>query len=94
MISLTISLITSSLLGLSCGLPSNSSDVSHREGKYFPFYTLGRFEQTVCTGTNSLIGTCVLGDQCTDLGGTLTGTTACSGANTRQASCCIGNKKV
>lgn len=58
----------------------------------FPFYTLGRFSQDVCTGTNSLIGTCVLGGECDDLGGTSTGQSACSGANTRQASCCIVTK--
>lgn len=43
-------------------------------------------------GTNSLIGTCILGDQCDDLGGTTTGTTSCSQANTKQASCCIVTK--
>lgn len=56
----------------------------------FPFYTLGRFAQDVCVGTNSLIGTCVLGDECDDLGGTQTGRVPCSGANSKQASCCIG----
>lgn len=31
----------------------------------------------------------MLKGQCNDLGGTLTGTTSCSQANTQQASCCI-----
>ncbi|XP_070501537.1 uncharacterized protein [Chironomus tepperi] len=67
----------------------NSSLVSHRSARYFPFYTLGRFSQDVCVGSNSLTGTCMLKGQCNDLGGTLTGTTSCSQANTPQASCCI-----
>lgn len=55
----------------------------------FPFYTIGRFSNDVCTGTNSLVGTCLLGKQCDDLGGTSTGTTSCSQTNTNQAACCI-----
>lgn len=60
--------------------------------KDFPFYTLGRFSQDVCTGTNNLIGTCVLRGQCNDLGGTQTGAAACSQSNTFQAACCIVTK--
>lgn len=52
----------------------------------FPFYTLGRFQNTPCTGTNQLEGTCVLGGQCSDNGGIATG--SCSPL-TNQAVCCI-----
>jgi hypothetical protein len=53
----------------------------------FPFYTLGRFSNDVCTGTNQLTGTCVISGSCTDLGGV--GSGSCASANTRQATCCV-----
>lgn len=52
----------------------------------FPFYTIGRFQNTLCTGSNQLAGTCVLGGECADGGGIATGT--CS-TLTRQAVCCV-----
>lgn len=55
----------------------------------FPFYTVGRFENAICVGSNQLTGTCVLKGQCDDLGGTQTGNSACSGSRSKQAQCCI-----
>lgn len=55
----------------------------------FPFYTVGRFENAICVGSNQLTGTCVLKGQCDDLGGTQTGNFACSGSKSKQAQCCI-----
>lgn len=52
----------------------------------FPFYTLGRFQNTACIGSNRLLGTCVLGGECRAAGGIVTG--SCS-TITRQAVCCV-----
>lgn len=52
----------------------------------FPFYTLGRFQNTPCTGSNNLLGTCVLAGECKTSGGVSTG--ACNSI-TRQAVCCV-----
>lgn len=52
----------------------------------FPFYTIGRFQNSVCSGSNSLAGTCVLAGECSDAGGIATG--SCS-TLTRQAVCCV-----
>ncbi|CRK86160.1 CLUMA_CG000036, isoform A [Clunio marinus] len=71
---------------------ASSEVIGGRNPKWFPFYSIGRFAQDTCVGTNKLIGTCTLALQCSDIGGTTTGATACSQANTRQASCCIVTK--
>lgn len=52
----------------------------------FPFYTIGRFQNTPCVGSNQLLGTCVLGGECRAAGGIVTG--SCS-TITRQALCCV-----
>lgn len=52
----------------------------------FPFYTIGRFQNTPCEGKNKLSGTCVLYGECRSGGGISTG--PCSSI-TRQAVCCI-----
>lgn len=52
----------------------------------FPFYTLGRFVNTPCLGSNQLMGTCVLAGECSDAGGVATG--SCNSI-TRQAICCV-----
>ncbi|KAJ6642074.1 hypothetical protein Bhyg_07020 [Pseudolycoriella hygida] len=53
---------------------------------FFPFYTIGRFPNTACTGINDLTGTCVLAGECKDAGGIATGT--CT-TLTVQAVCCV-----
>lgn len=52
----------------------------------FPFYTIGRFQNTPCQGKNKLLGTCVLDGECNKSGGIPAG--SCSSI-TRQAVCCI-----
>lgn len=52
----------------------------------FPFYTIGRFQNSECMGANNLIGTCVVGGECDDNGGIATG--GCSSV-TSQAKCCV-----
>lgn len=52
----------------------------------FPFYTIGRFLNTPCVGSNQLLGTCVLNGECRASGGIVTG--SCS-TITRQAVCCV-----
>lgn len=52
----------------------------------FPFYTLGRFENSECMGSSNLIGTCGLAGECDDNGGIATG--SCSTV-TPQAVCCV-----
>lgn len=52
----------------------------------FPFYTIGRFQNEVCTGKNNLYGTCMVRGECTDNGGVSAG--GCSSV-TSQAVCCI-----
>ncbi|XP_055303711.1 uncharacterized protein LOC129569165 [Sitodiplosis mosellana] len=64
----------------------DQNHTSHRQGRWFPFYTLGRFVNTPCLGSNQLMGTCVLRGECTDAGGVATG--SCNSI-TRQAICCV-----
>lgn len=52
----------------------------------FPFYTIGRFPNSPCVGSNQLMGTCVLAGECTTAGGIATG--SCNPL-TRQAVCCV-----
>lgn len=52
----------------------------------FPFYTIGRFQNAPCVGSNQLMGTCVLAGECTTAGGIATG--SCNSI-TRQAVCCV-----
>jgi len=64
------------------------NQTNHRKGRFdfFPFYTIGRFPNTACTGINDLTGTCVLAGECTDAGGIATG--SCT-TLTFQAVCCV-----
>ncbi|XP_036336598.1 uncharacterized protein LOC118746796 [Rhagoletis pomonella] len=57
-----------------------------RSPRWFPFYTIGRFANDVCTGANQLSGTCVVRGECSDNGGVAAGT--CTTVTT-QAVCCI-----
>ncbi|XP_030385030.1 uncharacterized protein LOC115632153 [Scaptodrosophila lebanonensis] len=57
-----------------------------RHPRWFPFYTIGRFSNALCTGNNRLTGTCVLSGECTDTTGVAAG--SCS-TITNQAVCCI-----
>lgn len=52
----------------------------------FPFYTIGRFLNTPCIGSNHLLGTCVLNGECRSSGGISTG--SCS-PTAKQAVCCV-----
>lgn len=52
----------------------------------FPFYTIGRFQNAPCMGSNQLMGTCVLAGECSTSGGIATG--SCNSI-TRQAVCCV-----
>ncbi|CAO1389576.1 unnamed protein product [Diamesa hyperborea] len=84
-------------IGISVGKSTSVNDTisssdSHRKGKFFPFYTLGRFSRESCVGSNQLMGTCVISGECDELGGTSAGRAACSGANTKQATCCVLSK--
>ncbi|XP_037936135.1 uncharacterized protein LOC119670086 [Teleopsis dalmanni] len=60
-----------------------------RTPRFFPFYTIGRFENQVCIGSNNLDGTCMLSGECSDNGGIAAG--SCSTV-TSQAVCCIYQK--
>ncbi|XP_075150257.1 uncharacterized protein LOC142224369 [Haematobia irritans] len=60
-----------------------------RKGRWFPFYTIGRFQNEVCTGKNNLFGTCMVRGECSDNGGVSAG--SCS-TITNQAVCCIYQK--
>lgn len=57
----------------------------------FPFYTLGRFQNLPCVGSNQLMGTCVLAGECTTANGVATG--SCNSI-TRQAVCCVCKFKI
>nr|XP_019546318.2 uncharacterized protein LOC109416717 [Aedes albopictus] len=57
-----------------------------REGKGFPFYSIGRIANRVCTGTNGLLGTCQIRGECVSNGGI--GSGPCS-TMTVQAVCCV-----
>ncbi|EDS35496.1 conserved hypothetical protein [Culex quinquefasciatus] len=59
---------------------------SDRQGRQFPFYSLGRIKNVPCIGTNGLAGTCQIKGECATFGGYASGT--CS-ALTRQAVCCV-----
>lgn len=50
-----------------------------------PFYTVGRFMNTPCVGSNQLVGTCMLRGECKDSRGLVTG--SCNSV-TKQAVCC------
>ncbi|XP_053686199.1 uncharacterized protein LOC128735735 [Sabethes cyaneus] len=58
---------------------------SNREARVFPFWSIGRIANTVCTGTNGLIGNCQIRGECTANGGIASGN--CS-TLTWQAVCC------
>ncbi|KAM7357956.1 uncharacterized protein ACRADG_003105 isoform 1-T1 [Cochliomyia hominivorax] len=60
-----------------------------RTRRWFPFYTIGRFANEVCTGKNNLHGTCMVRGECADNGGVSAG--GCS-TITNQAVCCIYQK--
>ncbi|XP_055610083.1 uncharacterized protein LOC129757023 [Uranotaenia lowii] len=74
------------------GLLANGSEVDfvgighERQGRLFPFYTIGRIANIPCRATNGLTGTCLIRGQCSDNAGLAGGT--CS-TNTNQATCCI-----
>lgn len=54
----------------------------------FPFYTLGRFQRQLCTGVNSLTGTCMVKGECIDTGGIVSAN--CTGlTQNNQAICCV-----
>ncbi|KAH8364232.1 hypothetical protein KR084_004434 [Drosophila pseudotakahashii] len=57
-----------------------------RHPRWFPFYTIGRFSNDICTGNNLLLGTCVINGECSDNSGVAAG--SCSSI-TAQAICCI-----
>ncbi|XP_055535733.1 uncharacterized protein LOC129724676 [Wyeomyia smithii] len=59
---------------------------SFREGRYFPFYTIGRIANVPCLATNGLTGTCLIRGECSDNGGLFGG--SCS-TLTNQATCCL-----
>ncbi|KAH8257033.1 hypothetical protein KR038_001735 [Drosophila bunnanda] len=68
--------------GSSTGLTRSGS----RHPRWFPFYTIGRFSNDICTGNNLLLGTCVINGECSDNSGVAAG--SCSSI-TSQAICCI-----
>ncbi|XP_059614664.1 uncharacterized protein LOC132260513 [Phlebotomus argentipes] len=75
------------LLGYAMGKSPPSNEVaSARQGRFFPFYTIGRFQNSVCTGGNNLLGTCQVNGECSENGGISTG--SCSTV-TSQAVCCV-----
>ncbi|GAB0097031.1 uncharacterized protein DMENIID0001_126230 [Sergentomyia squamirostris] len=83
-----LSVIWLLLLGHTLGKSAtNLQEVtSARQGRFFPFYTIGRFQNSVCTGGNNLLGTCQISGECSDNGGIATG--SCSTV-TAQAVCCV-----
>ncbi|XP_065361164.1 uncharacterized protein LOC135954851 [Calliphora vicina] len=67
----------------------SDSQPHSRTRRWFPFYTIGRFANEVCTGKNNLHGTCMVRGECADNGGVSAG--SCSTITT-QAVCCIYQK--
>ncbi|XP_021698436.1 uncharacterized protein LOC110676121 [Aedes aegypti] len=65
---------------------SNITTSDDRQGREFPFYSLGRIANRVCTGTNGLLGTCQIRGECASNGGI--GSGRCS-TLTVQAVCCV-----
>uniref|UniRef100_A0A182QZP1 CUB domain-containing protein n=1 Tax=Anopheles farauti TaxID=69004 RepID=A0A182QZP1_9DIPT len=59
---------------------------SHRTGRFFPFYTIGRIANVPCTSPSGLSGTCLIAGECKDNGGLASG--SCS-TRTNQAVCCV-----
>ncbi|XP_053688704.1 uncharacterized protein LOC128737946 [Sabethes cyaneus] len=59
---------------------------SSRQGRYFPFYSIGRIANVPCVASNGLTGTCLIRGECADNGGLFGGN--CS-TLTSQATCCI-----
>ncbi|XP_044731729.1 uncharacterized protein LOC123294684 [Chrysoperla carnea] len=55
---------------------SRSKNVSYRHERFFPFYSVVRFENSVCTGTCLLTGTCYTRKECKTYGGRPSGTCA------------------
>ncbi|XP_046754101.1 cubilin isoform X1 [Diprion similis] len=49
---------------------------SERQGKFFPLFSVIRFANTQCTGSNNLNGTCFTRRECSNYGGTASGTCA------------------
>ncbi|EAT42827.1 AAEL005668-PA [Aedes aegypti] len=58
----------------------------HRQGRLFPFYTIGRIANVPCLASNGLKGTCLIRGECADNQGIFGG--SCSTLTT-QATCCI-----
>ncbi|XP_015586174.1 uncharacterized protein LOC107263461 isoform X2 [Cephus cinctus] len=50
--------------------------VSERQGKFFPLFSVVRFANSQCTGTNNFNGTCFTRRECTNYAGTASGTCA------------------
>ncbi|XP_026847597.1 uncharacterized protein LOC6600581 [Drosophila persimilis] len=73
-------------LNLQAGTNSSLARSDSRHARWFPFYTIGRFSNDICTGNNLLLGTCVIAGECTDNSGVAAG--SCSTITT-QAICCI-----
>ncbi|XP_058836498.1 uncharacterized protein LOC131693042 [Topomyia yanbarensis] len=67
-------------------IESNQTLSSSRQGRVFPFYSLGRIANTVCVGTYGLSGTCQIRGECAANGGIASG--ICSTLTT-QAVCCV-----
>lgn len=64
---------------------SNSTQLGTRKGKLlFPFFSIVRFENTECSTTNVMTGTCLARRECNNLNGTITGTCA-----SRRGRCCV-----
>ncbi|XP_062550468.1 uncharacterized protein LOC134215262 [Armigeres subalbatus] len=67
-------------------ISSNQTSLSSRQGRVFAFHTIGRIANTLCTGSNGLLGTCQVKGECAANGGIGMGT--CSTLST-QATCCV-----
>ncbi|XP_055913510.1 uncharacterized protein LOC129947103 [Eupeodes corollae] len=83
---IVIGLVWIVLLKFAYGLDNGLLRTEARRGRFFPFYTIGRFTNDVCTGTNSMKGTCQVRGECMDGGGITAG--SCSSITT-QAVCCV-----
>ncbi|XP_055534897.1 uncharacterized protein LOC129724216 [Wyeomyia smithii] len=66
-------------------IESNVTSSSSRQGRVFPFWSIGRIANSVCTGTNGLTGTCQIRGECAANGGLASG--SCTTLTT-QAVCC------
>ncbi|CAD7082002.1 unnamed protein product [Hermetia illucens] len=89
MLALIFSLVWLAMIGYALGKNPNLPEISHssaRQARFFPFYTIGRFVNEVCTGANQMLGTCVIRGECSDGGGVSTG--SCNSI-TSQAVCCV-----